>query len=181
VWKYDISLGQWTWVNGSQTAGSHGVYGTKGTASISNTPGARSASVSWTDTAGNFWLFGGTGFGQAGGLNELNDLWKYDLVSNMWTWESGDLDGNVSGVYGMLCVAAVNNKPGARVASSAATDALGNLFLFGGIGYADGSEGWLNDLWKYNIATNQWTWLKGDSMLNDNGVYGIVETADISN
>jgi len=181
VWKYDISLSEWTWVNGSQTAGSHGVYGTKGTASISNTPGARAGSVSWTDTAGKFWLFGGTGFGQAGGLNELNDLWKYDPVSNMWTWESGDLNGNVSGVYGIRGVAAVSNKPGARVASSAATDALGNLFLFGGIGYADGSEGWLNDLWKYNIATNQWTWLKGDSTLNNNGVYGIVETADISN
>ncbi len=144
-------------------------------------PGARAASVSWTDTDGNFWLFGGTGFAQAGSLNELNDLWKYDPVSNMWTWESGDINGNVSGVYGTQGLAAVGNKPGARVAGSGFADSLGNLFLFGGIGYGNSTEGELNDLWQYNIASNQWTWLKGDSTLNNNGIYGIKGTAGISN
>jgi N-acetylneuraminic acid mutarotase len=181
VWKYDISLNQWTWVNGNQTAGNYGIYGTKGVSSLINTPGARAASVSWTDTDGNFWLFGGTGFAQAGSLNELNDLWKYDPLLNTWTWVSGDANGNVSGVYGTKGVTAVSNKPGARVASSGSSDSLGNLFLFGGIGYGNSSEGELNDLWKYNITDNQWTWLKGDSTLNNNGIYGIKSTADIFN
>ena len=181
VWKYDISLNQWTWINGNQTTGNYGIYGTKGIASLANMPGARASSVSWTDTDGNFWLFGGTGLAQSGSLNELNDLWKYDPLLNIWTWVSGDSNGNVSGVYGTQGVTTVSNKPGARVASSGFTDSLGNLFLFGGIGYGNSSEGELNDLWKYNIASNQWTWLKGDSTLYNNGIYGIQGTADISN
>ena len=30
-----------------------------------------------------------------------------------------------------------------------------------------------NDLWKYNISTNQWTWMSGSNMANQPGIYGI--------
>ena len=76
LWKYDLSLKQWTWVNGDKTAGSYGVYGTQGTPSVNNKPGARAAAVSWTDKVGNFWLLGGDGFAASGSLNELNDLFS---------------------------------------------------------------------------------------------------------
>ncbi|MCB9219245.1 MAG: hypothetical protein H6610_07285 [Ignavibacteriales bacterium] len=40
-----------------------GVYGTKGTASTSNFPGSRAASVAWQDGNGNLYLWGGHGYG----------------------------------------------------------------------------------------------------------------------
>ena len=36
-----------------------GVYGTKGVPAAANVPGARDESISWTDSTGNLWLFGG--------------------------------------------------------------------------------------------------------------------------
>ena len=44
-----------------------GVYGKEGTAASTNAPGGRSTAISWTDSAGNFWLFGGYGYGSAAG------------------------------------------------------------------------------------------------------------------
>ncbi|MBK9048088.1 MAG: hypothetical protein IPL74_15885 [Bacteroidetes bacterium] len=65
------------------------------------------------------------------------------------------------------------NNPSPRMETAASwTDDIGNLWLFGGIWYGVSR---LNDLWKYNIATNQWTWMKGDSTINANGQYGMLE------
>jgi hypothetical protein len=32
--------------------------------------------------------------------------------------------------------------------------------------------GHLNDLWKYNVSSYQWTWISGSSIANQTGVYG---------
>ncbi len=50
----------------------------KGQGASNNTPGARSNSVSWTDTSGNLWLFGGYGYDANVTLGLLNDLWEFD-------------------------------------------------------------------------------------------------------
>ena len=49
-----------------QAANASGIYGTQGTASASNVPGARYAASSWIDSSGNLWLFGGVGYDSAG-------------------------------------------------------------------------------------------------------------------
>jgi len=76
LWKY--SSGEWTWMGGSNVANQARTYGTQGTATSSNVPGARSAGVSWTDASGNLWLFGGGGYDSTGTAGWLNDLWKYE-------------------------------------------------------------------------------------------------------
>ena len=40
-------------------------------------PGSRSGSISWIDSNGNLWFFGGLGYDSAGNLGDLNDLWQY--------------------------------------------------------------------------------------------------------
>ncbi len=146
LWKY--SAGEWTWVNGANVIGQSGVYGTLGTAATTNVPGAREPAVSWTDSAGSFWLFGGQGFDSAGNQGELNDLWKYS--AGEWTWVNGANVISQSGVYGTLGTAAAGNVPGARCCAVSWTDSAGNLWLFGGWGYdSAGNKGDLNDLWKY--------------------------------
>jgi hypothetical protein len=57
LWKY--SNGEWTWMSGAQQQCELGVYGTLGTASAANVPGARDYATGWTDKSGNLWLFGG--------------------------------------------------------------------------------------------------------------------------
>ncbi|NVM52731.1 MAG: hypothetical protein HWN66_03425 [Candidatus Helarchaeota archaeon] len=66
----------WTWVSGNYSANQLGSYGQQGVPAATNVPGARAYSVSWTDTAGNLWLFGGDGYDNAS-VGLLNDLWKY--------------------------------------------------------------------------------------------------------
>ena len=64
LWKY--SNNQWTWVSGNNSVNAAGVYGTQGVASASNYPGARYGAVSWIDSSGSLWLFGGYGYDASG-------------------------------------------------------------------------------------------------------------------
>lgn len=171
-WKYNPGTNQWTWISGSNAANQNGTYGTKGVASVSNTPGSRTNPVMWADSSGNIWLFGGGGYDSVGGVDILNDLWKYDPVGNTWTWVSGSKTTAASGVYGTLGVANASNVPGARYQGAAWADGSGNLWLFGGSAYDSvGAGGEINDLWKYNIAGNIWTWVAGAKVVNQQGTH----------
>ena len=85
AWAQDM----WTWMSGSKTGYQVGVYGKKGLPDAANVPGARGDSVSWTDSSGNLWLFGGNGRSSDLYKDRLNDLWRYNPKTNMWTWKSG--------------------------------------------------------------------------------------------
>jgi N-acetylneuraminic acid mutarotase len=177
LWKY--SSGQWTWMSGANTANQPGVYGTQGTASTANVPGARYQAVSWTDAAGNFWLFGGSGSDKNEPPSDFfNDLWKYS--GGQWTWMGGANTANQPGVYGTQGTASTANVPGARYQAVSWTDAAGNFWLFGGYGIDSiGTLGMLNDLWKY--SGGQWTWMGGANTANQPGVYGTQGMATASN
>ncbi len=182
LWQYSPSTKQWIWVSGGTADNSAGVYGTPGTASASNVPGARQAASSWIDSSGNLWLFGGVGYDSAGGVGNLNDLWQYSPGTGQWTWISGGNADNAAGVYGTQGTATASNVPGARYSASSWIDSSGNLWLFGGVGYdSAGSAGNLNDLWLFSPSTGQWTWIAGGNTDNATGVYGTQSTAAASN
>jgi hypothetical protein len=168
LWNYNIGTAQWTWVSGSMTANQSGTYGTLGTPAGTNIPGARETSMSWTDASGNFWLFGGFDFDSVGTPAALNDLWEFS--GGQWTWKSGANVVNQTGVYGTQGVPAATNVPGARWSSAAWTDAVGNLWLFGGQGYDSTGNGSLSDLWAY--TGGQWVWVKGPASVSRGGIYG---------
>lgn len=180
LWKFNPATKEWTWVSGNDTANQTGVYGIKGTASISNVPGARGKGVSWKDSSGKFWLFGGSGYAFAT-YGVLNDLWKYDASTGTWMWVSGDDVANQPGVYGTRGVASQSNKPGARESSVSWIDSSDKLWLFGGAGYDLGGSGDLNDLWRFDPSTGEWTWVSGDEGVDQPGVYGAKGIAGTSN
>ena len=62
-------------MSGSDTFCPNGVYGTMGVPDAANVPGGRSNSVSWTDSTGNLWFFGGWDCG----MSNYNDLWRYEI------------------------------------------------------------------------------------------------------
>jgi hypothetical protein len=176
LWKWNGVM--WTWISGDSIANQSGVYGIKGTASPNNKPGARIEAVSWYGNNGNYWLYGGRGYDGSGNNGYLNDLWKWD--GSQWTWVSGNATTNASGQYGTLNNTSSQNLPGARYRAMSWVDAAGNLFLFGGEGYdANGSFGYLNDMWKFD-GTN-WTWVKGSSTINANGNYGQLNISHTAN
>lgn len=171
LWEFDPQRGEWTWVGGSNTVAAqgqylYGVYGTKGQPAAGNFPGGRVDAVSWTDSRGHLWLFGGSG----GGGNDyvggqyLNDLWEFNPDTREWTWMAGTQESGEPGVYGTQGSPAPFNSPGGRNSAVGWTDSKGNLFLFGGSGLdSQGNQGDLNDLWKFDRASSQWTWLAGDN------------------
>ena len=77
LWVFSTFTDQWAWMGGSSTVNHSGVYGTLGTPATGNIPGSRGSAVSWSDTSGNFWLFGGEGYYSTGTAGALNDLWEY--------------------------------------------------------------------------------------------------------
>lgn len=133
LWKYDIATNVWTWMSGSSTPGAPGVYGTQGVPSVNNYPKARGLNANcWTDTAGNFWLYGGYG----GGVN-LNDLWKYNPVTNEWTWiNGGNGTTTVFCNWGTKGIASASNTPGGRYECKSGWTDSTNLIMFGGQGTA---------------------------------------------
>lgn len=166
LWKYDITNKQWTWVGGSSMHSQPGNYG-----ATNAMPGARYGAVSWKDSLGNFWLFGGYGYAESGSAGALNDLWKFDGAN--WTWVSGSKLTNQLGSYGGLGTPKANNIPGGRYLGVSWIDANNNLWMFGGTGYdAAGMIGDLNDLWKFDGAN--WTWVSGG---NKSGLFGTFGTA----
>jgi len=177
LWKY--SGGEWAWMSGSSTPNQTGTYGTQVTPAPGNVPGARQGSVSWTDSSGSFWLFGGVGYDSTGSFfpnfSYLNDLWKYS--AGQWTWMGGSSVSSPPGygsvaTYGAQGVAAPGNVPGGRVGAASWTDKSGNFWLFGGLGYATNtwSAGFLNDLWKY--SGGQWIWMSGSNTTGHSATYG---------
>ena len=168
----------WVWKSGADTKNAAGVYGTRGVAAAGNVPGAREGSMTWTDGAGNFWLFGGTYFDANGDLFYLNDLWRYTPSNGLWTWLSGSdvavATYGTPGVYGVQGQASPSSVPGARASGASWIDRAGNLWLFGGYGYDSANLFYLNDLWEYSPATGEWTWVSGptSSASTPTAVYG---------
>ncbi len=181
LWKYDPATGNWTWMKGASTTSQLGTYGTQGTPAVANTPGAHAGAVSWTDSSGVLWLFGGYGYGGTGSSGYLNDLWKYNPATGKWTWMKGSSTKNQVGTYGTLGTPAPANSPGARKPAVSWADSSGKFWLFGGYGKSSSGEGELNDLWRYDPTTGNWTWMKGASTTNQLGTYGTLGTPAAAN
>lgn len=178
LWKFNPITNNWTWMKGSNPINAAGNYGIKGVASATNSPGARMESASWVDNNGNFWLFGGEGLDGTGAEGMLNDLWKYDIGTNTWVWISGSNVRNAAGNYGTQGVAAGSNIPPARGAMAYWADNVGNLWFYGGYNFLYEP---MSDLWRYNINTGIWTWMKGSTNSNqppDHGTKGIPATSN---
>jgi hypothetical protein len=166
-----------------------GAYGTQGVANPNSTdgscatgnfPGGRWGAATWSDASGNLWMFGGQGYDAANVSGDvfLNDLWEFipttpdfeGTYEGSWIWVAGPNTGNRAGLP---------NYPGGRWAPSVVTDkATNTVWMFGGKGYdSAGNFGFLNDLWKLNIATHTWTFIAGSQTANVQGVYGTLGTA----
>ncbi len=184
LWEWNGT--DWTWISGANNPDDNGVYGTLGIGAGTNIPGARAFAVSWKDTAGNFWLFGGFGFDSAStdAAGALNDLWEF-TTGGQWVWMGGSDLVNPSGTYGTKGTGSTSNIPGGRYYASAYTDTSGNFWLFGGEGLdstgSGGNPQSMNDLWEFTPSTGEWTWVSGSKTFGQAPTYGTLGKAASGN
>jgi hypothetical protein len=130
---FDVTRGQWKWVKGSSISNELGSFGTLGAGAAANVPGARYASVAWTDGTYKFWLFGGNMSTQ--GALYKSDLWMFDPSTTNWTWVHGVQTTGNAGTYGTKGTANSTVNPGARWEGYCCGNAAmpdGGIWLFGG-------------------------------------------------
>jgi hypothetical protein len=196
LWVYDPSVGGWVPANLPIFSNATGVpvfQVRTGPLELEDVPtgsapGSRWGSSTWTSNSGDLYLFGGQGIDSTVSVGLLNDLWKCTPGASVdgsgagtsscpWTHVGGPTTGNASGTYGTQ--GTPGGIPGGRWAAATTTDAAGNFWLFGGQG-ADSAAtiGLLNDLWEYNAAANQWTWIgpSSSNIANQKGNYGVQGT-----
>ncbi|MBK9196193.1 MAG: hypothetical protein IPO17_14705 [Flavobacteriales bacterium] len=169
LWKYDPATNMWTWMKGPSTFYFLGSFGTQGIEDPANLPPAKTfGGASWVDLDGNFWMYGGEN-GDNYDNNMNNDLWRYNPGTNNWTWMKGTFLDNPPAVWGSLGVPDINNQPPARNNCYGTwVDDQGDLWMFGGAFLQQPSD----DLWRYTIATNTWTWMNGSQTTNALADYG---------
>ncbi len=151
IWRYEPATNNWTWMDGSQTPDPLPVAVAQGIADESNAPGGRTYHSGKADAEGNLWIFGGQGQGSTG-EGALNDLWKYDTTSGVWTWCLGSLAPSQLGIYGEQGVPTPGSTPGARIGSWSWADASGRFYVMGGAGQGKYGPGLMSDLWRLDGA-----------------------------
>jgi len=170
-------VGEWTWMNGSDSLYSLGHYGIQGVADSLNSPPSLYEPCEFQDQQGNFWLFGGFHGNMIPDplVGDLNDLWKYNPITNKWTWIKGSGIPNNMGSYGIIGISDSTNIPAARGWGTPTwSDNNGNFWIYSGnVGY--------NDLWKYNVSTNEWTWMHGSTSAGAyNNVFPVYGTFQVA-
>ena len=136
-------------------------------------------------------MFGGLGIDTQLQFGPVNDMWEFAVQTDSWQMiGTGVAAANGGGVYGSASAPATYNQlawadqdmvpwPGPRSSAASWSDAVGNLYLFGGQGFDGGTpprDGKLNDLWKYTIA-GVWEWVGGEPVRDKNGKYGEIGVA----
>ncbi|MEO5674849.1 MAG: kelch repeat-containing protein [Chitinophagales bacterium] len=165
MWRYNVNTNKWTWVFGTKTPNLPASYGVMGIPSINNFPGCRGwGGASWVDADGDLWMFGGKGYGlNPNAPNMLADLWRYNILSNKWTWMKGNPEDTSH--YGLFGVPDSTKTPGSRMEVTANwTDSTGLWFYGGTRDNHLKNDG--NDMWRFDISTNSWEWMSGDTIAN---------------
>lgn len=180
---------QWTWISGDSTGNKIDVYGNKRMLDLLNKPGCFGPQNAWTDSAGNLYMFQGSTLDIRLGFDTIpvfsNALWKYSPVVNTWAMITGanstipaaPYGGEVAGTPGLP---APGNTPGILLYNGTMwTDSAGKRWMYGGKdNYRD--FGTKCQLWKFDPAIGQWTYVSGSSD-DTSPSYGSKGVATLSN
>jgi hypothetical protein len=100
--------------------------------------------LSWTDTSGHLWLFGGEGFDANGTFGALNDLWEYQLPTTTPTVTVTPSLASINATQGLTVTVAVS-------AGSDNRTPTGSVILTGG-GYTSPSTALSGGSATFNLA-----------------------------
>jgi len=130
-----------TFVSGNLTTNVYGVY------SGSVYPGSRRNANQFYDASGNYWMMAGYGCGSSS-IGELNDMWKFTISTNQWSFIGGASNPGGSATYNGETLAS-NQWPTGRDGAAGWYDSTDDLFLLFG-GNSGSYMG--NDMWAWNFT-----------------------------
>ena len=142
---------------------------TKGVPASTNTQAAAGEGTTWTDSSGNFWLFGGSGSGCKRQYRYSGRLYGCSILPQRCGrgWRVAAI--RLSATAARPCPLEIPLRAAFAVGW---VDKSNDLWLFGGEGYTSADGGFLNDLWKFNTRSSTWTQVSGGTGVNAVGVYG---------
>ncbi|KAL2913876.1 hypothetical protein HK105_206610 [Polyrhizophydium stewartii] len=166
LWTYNTDTGLWTWVAGSQIVNHPGNFEALNVPSNTTVPPARDEAVCWVDdVSGDVLIFGGKN-----GNGYLNDFFRFNPKTKIWTWIGGSPLAGSTGTPGIRGIADKNNIPSARYQHSGWKKG-NDLILYGGVSYA----GYESSVWRYRVIEGDWTLLSdgGAAFVGDFGDRGV--------
>ncbi len=166
LWRFNGT--DWAWIGGEDTMDALPVWGTKGVAAATNTPGARDCPAVFYAN-GQLTMIGG----ETAAYDEYSDIWT--LKDGMWAWIKGPSDKNVAGVFGTKGVASDTANPEPFACAGSARGPDGALYIFGSRTAGNDLE-LTNQLWKFD--GRNWTWLAGNGGTTDRGDWSVKGVAD---
>jgi hypothetical protein len=143
-WKFDAATSLWTWIGGSFVAPSRpGLYA-----------GGRYEAACAYDTLNHvMYIYGGFGYADAAGSpGSIDDIWKWNRTSGIWSKLSGGAGNQLPSYSGQL-------SPAGRLRAAAALDERKQIFwVYGGVNAAGDR---LSDLWAFFPGNTSWSWFGG--------------------
>jgi energy-coupling factor transporter transmembrane protein EcfT len=107
-------------------------------------------------------------------LGTLNDIWAFNTTSKLWQWKGGSQLADVPPQYTTDPLTLTPPNPGSREGTSTWVEHTESgediLYLFGGTA---GEEMYHNDVWKYNLTSNAWTWVAGSNLTGGGSEYNL--------
>jgi len=191
LWQFQKSTSHWIWRSGcSENAyDAYHYYGPVGEELEENQPAARYSQAAYMDREDNLWIFGGYGWIDMGSgswkwltTGYLNDLWRYSIARNRWTWVSGCYAASPAPAYGTKGVFSLNNFPGGRGGAAMIVDSDGSAWVGYGYGWSSSSMSWLNDFWQWKEGFG-WAWHSGSTDAGSSAQYnyGTLDTPSVNN
>eukprot|EP01130_Rhizamoeba_saxonica_P015333 TRINITY_DN684_c0_g1_i2.p1 TRINITY_DN684_c0_g1~~TRINITY_DN684_c0_g1_i2.p1 ORF type:complete len:417 (-),score=82.98 TRINITY_DN684_c0_g1_i2:743-1993(-) len=163
VWKYRINSAVWEHLSGSTTGNAKSNF-----TEVSGYPGGRRNFGMVMDTNTSFVICGGLGYSEESQIGLLNDVWRFDMVSKSWQFLSGsttaDPIANYTDGY---------SHPGGLKGFGMVMETETTFLIFGGEGHTTLSNvgGFLNDVWRYDLNKNLWTFISGSKDLDNQPNY----------
>lgn len=74
-------------------------------------------------------------------------MWKYNIIDNTWVYLNGSKSANEKSNYTIPYLGGIKDH------TMVADNTKGYLYIFGGLGIGQSTEGRFNDLWAYPIET----------------------------
>lgn len=135
LWKFNMSSKVWELMHGTQSGNSKGIY-----TGTNLRPAARYGAIGWMGSDNNVYIGYGNAVRDQDDVDIYDDIWKFNTTDNNWTWVRGSDTGAVNPVYTEPV-----GEPGSISACRAWSDISGDVYIFGGVAYPDGSS---NNVWK---------------------------------
>ncbi len=188
-WKFNNETQNWVYVSGifiEEEDAEEIVYGLNNE-DYRNTPRAKIGVQLWTDLEDNIWLFSGF-FNHNSTFNpnffyeeNLNDLWKYNTASKMWSKVMNETFENEPH-FGTQSIESPENQPPLTAFSQTWTTPDGYLWMFGGITVGEDTyKKHINTMWRFNPQTQMWACMSGSREYFDLGSYGEMGIESSSN